>query len=45
MMNIQKQETQHDGPPEQRTVTSYSEAESYFDQIVGVIYTTYNDLF
>jgi len=36
---------QHDGPPVQRTITSYDEAESYFDQIVGVISSTYNELF
>jgi hypothetical protein len=36
---------QHDGPPLQIMVESYSEAESYFDQIVGVIRATYYDLF
>jgi hypothetical protein len=36
---------QHDGPPVQVLVESYSEAESYFDQIVGAIRSTYYDLF
>ncbi|HGE5802516.1 TPA: type II toxin-antitoxin system RnlA family toxin [Bacillus thuringiensis] len=36
---------QHDGPPMQKMVESYSEAESYFDQIAGVINMTYQELF
>ncbi|MEZ2658590.1 type II toxin-antitoxin system RnlA family toxin [Aneurinibacillus aneurinilyticus] len=36
---------QHDGPPVPRTVESYDEAQSIFDQLVGIINTTHRDLF
>ncbi|MED3962834.1 hypothetical protein [Niallia taxi] len=36
---------QHDGPPLQRLIETYDAAESYFDQIVGVIRSSYYDLF
>ncbi len=36
---------QHDGPPIQKQIDSYDEAESYFDQVVGVISNTYKELY
>ncbi|MBP1895421.1 type II toxin-antitoxin system RnlA family toxin [Paenibacillus lactis] len=36
---------QHDGPPVQMTVDTYEDAESYFDEIIGMINRTYHQIF